>query len=238
MGDPTADDAARKERRREYQRKYRAANRERLLAAKREWWAANRDRVSAEKRERYATDPVYRQEMNDRNNAYREGNPQQAREYHRAYYEANGERVRAHVREYAAANREKISEDQARRYAANPDRWWASGIKRRHGIDAAGWARMWQKQDGLCYLCGRELDAENTRKTHVEHWHGCVAHDPEFSCDACRRGLACNGCNLILGIIQDDPDRLRAIADKLEEANRSVQERQLKAPQQLMLELG
>lgn len=236
MSDSSADDAARKERQREYGRRWRAANAEKLKAQKRQYYLDNRERIRAEQNERYASDPAARERIGRTNREWQRANRQRVREYKADWYEANGDRLRERARQYREENREALKEDAAKRYAANPERWWASGLKRRHGVDASTWVRIWQEQDGRCYLCNRELNFSSTRKVVVEHWHGCASHDPEFSCNACRRGLSCAGCNVTLGAAGDDPELLRLIADNLEAANRSVQQRQAIAPRQLQLE--
>lgn len=235
MSDSSADDAARKERQRERSRRWREANAEKHKEQNRQWYLANRERIRAEFRERYASDPAYRQEVNQRNNTYAKRNRGRRREYQKNWYEANSESVRQRVSQYKEEHREAYREADAKRYAANPAKWHADGLKRKHGLDDAGWARMWAEQEGLCYLCHREMDLSNTRDTVVEHWHGCSAHGPKFSCSACRRGLACQACNVIVGMARDDPELLRVVADSLEKANAVVRTRQANLPRQLML---
>jgi len=218
VSDSSADDATRKQQKREQDRRYREKNRDRIREYKRDHYRRNRERI---------------------------------REYNQQYYVENREEVLARAREYQAENGDLIRGRARNAYAANPEKVKAyhagrsaRGVYRfrhlwkAHGLDLAKWAALWEAQDGRCYLCRRELDARNTRKVHVEHWHGCGAHPSDSSCNACRRGLACSSCNLILGIVQDDPELLRAIAANLEVANRDVSARQEKAPQQLTLELG
>lgn len=204
MSDSSADDAARKERERERGRRWREANAEKNKEQHRQWYLANRERIRAESRERYASDPAYRQEVNQRNNAYAE---------------KNRDRIRAYQKDLSARGIARVH-----------------NLVRVHGLDAAGWSALWDAQDGHCYLCGDDLDPSPT-KTHVEHFHGCAAHEPKKSCQYCQRGLACSRCNTMIALAGDDPEFLRKIAGVLEIANRDVAERQLKAPEQLTLEL-
>lgn len=82
-----------------------------------------------------------------------------------------------------------------------------------HGTDyAAMFAELWDAQDGKCYLCGDPLVPGP--KTHVDHDHTCCGY--KRTCAYCRRGLACDRCNHVLGHVEDDPERLRRIADNLE----------------------
>lgn len=54
---------------------------------------------------------------------------------------------------------------------------------------------------------------------------------------ACRRGLACTRCNLLIGMADDDPDLLRLIADNLESAIEACRARIAAQSQQLEMPL-
>lgn len=69
-------------------------------------------------------------------------------------------------------------------------------------------------REGRCYLCGNEF--KNEQNIHLDHDHECCALGK--SCEVCLRGGACNNCNVLVGLAYDDPDRLRRIANNLEEA--------------------
>lgn len=122
---------------------------------------------------------------------------------------------------YHAANRERAAERFRQRREADPlaHKNW------QHNCDdwSAILKELWDAQDGRCYLCTDELDSEDTRRVHADHDHSCCP--PTRSCAKCRRGLACNACNVAIGYARDDPDRLRRIADNLEVANALVRQR-------------
>lgn len=72
---------------------------------------------------------------------------------------------------------------------------------------------MWDKQNGLCYLCERPL-SDSTTDIVIDHDHD---HCPDNkSCPLCQRGLACRKCNIAIGLVDDDPDLLRKIAANLD----------------------
>ena len=48
---------------------------------------------------------------------------------------------------------------------------------------------------------------------------------PDRSCPQCRRGLAHNVCNSLIGMAGDDPKRLRRIAANLERARKQIKAR-------------
>jgi Recombination endonuclease VII len=105
------------------------------------------------------------------------------------------------------------------------NKYWSRQIKRyrRHGCDwDEEFSKLWQAQDGRCYLCGDPLDSDQAA-CHVDHDHSCCPQGR--SCERCRRGLAHPRCNWIVGYAEDDPDRLHRIANNLEKANILVRQR-------------
>ncbi len=92
---------------------------------------------------------------------------------------------------------------------------------RAHGTNAqAVFTAFWGAQGGCCYLCGDPFPSKTPSEAHIDHSHDCCPYGR--SCDICRRGLACGRCNKLIGLADDDPARLRRIADALEAANRSM----------------
>lgn len=203
---------------------YYAVNRERILAdrkgvqaaAQRKYREANREKLreSARERarERQARDPEAVRETTRR---WRAANPEKIREYNQADYARYGDQRRAAVRAYKAAD---------------PERERARRMYRAHGLWPEDWAAIWESQAGRCYLGGEELEVD---KTHVDHDHSHCP--PGRSCRVCQRGLACNDCNVAIGIAGDDPARLRRMADALEAAQNGVKERMATAIEQLPL---
>lgn len=135
----------------------------------------------------------------------------------RAWRAANPDKVRA----ANAANRGRVRAW----HTANPDRVREharrSHLRRNHGMDEAEFAALWEAQAGLCYLCDDPLGEGH--EVAIDHDHRCCP--PRHSCRACRRGLACNACNVAVGQAQDDPSRLRLIAARLETAQAAAADR-------------
>lgn len=189
--------------RREYNRQYRQANPDKTKQWQRTDYGKNRDARLAAKREYY------------------EQNPQAQVEKSRSYREANREQVLARQRERRRVDPEKYREMQRPWREANKGRRCQAEMIRRHGPEiVAEWPAMWQDQKGRCYLCRRELDP---KATHVDHDHRCCP--PKTSCTRCRRGLACNPCNILIGQASDDPALLRLIAGNLEAVLAVITER-------------
>lgn len=144
------------------------------------------------------------------------------------------ERNRTRVADYQRAWHAQIDTTSElatnrKRYKANRlrmrERDNAARLRWRHGfLSGKDKAAMWQAQDGKCYLCGREM---TPGREAVDHDHSCCPKDR--SCSICRRGLACRKCNLAIGHADDDPARLRRMADALEAANLAVKARKASA---------
>lgn len=96
-------------------------------------------------------------------------------------------------------------------YAANRDAWTERSLRVRHEMTAADLRTLWESQRQLCYLCELDLLLE---EAVIDHDHRCCG--PKKSCPKCRRGLAHNGCNQLIGIARDDAALLRLIAANLE----------------------
>lgn len=155
--------------------------------------------------------------------------PERVRAWHAEYRKRNREKVNAQTRAWRARNPEKTREWRAR--DREKQRVWQT--RRVHGMEPEDWAALWAAQDGKCYLCGADL--ARSKAVNVDHDHSCCPQGR--SCQACRRGLACHGCNVAIGMADDDPARLRRMADALEAAKCGAAERiaSRKAVEQLTL---
>lgn len=194
---PSADDAADRERQRGYERKYAETHREKRRESQRAYRQANRDRLAAEKREqRTANLERALQAEREAGRRYRETHREELRQRNRERYRADPNRGNRPV-----AARARPGEGADRRQQR---------LLARHGLSPGAWQALWDAQGGRCYLCTQRLNAD---EAVIEHDHRCCPQG--YSCTACRRGLSCPHCNLIIGLADDDPDRLIAIAANL-----------------------
>jgi Recombination endonuclease VII len=172
---------------------------------RRQYYLANRERIKADRKARYDADP------------------EKARAAARAWYQANRERAGEKAKQWQSANPGKV-DAALRRHRQTPKfretrkRYQRGPVHRKnqrvwvHGPDVeAHFAAMWDAQDGCCYLCRAELTRDLAR---IDHDHTCCPRGR--SCSACRRGLACDRCNTLIGQVGDDPALLRLIAGNLE----------------------
>lgn len=112
----------------------------------------------------------------------------------------------------------------------------ANNLWRSHGLTPAGKQEILNAQDGKCYLCGDELAYD---AAVVDHDHACcrpISVKPTVSCAYCRRGLACERCNHVVGHAGDDPERLVRIAASLAAVLPIVRARIDSKPRQLALD--
>lgn len=111
------------------------------------------------------------------------------RKYHRS------PRGKAVHKAWRDANKSKIAEYNARAKEKNPDLWRKSNRKHQGVKNATG-----EKRTGPCQICDRVTDL------HYDHDHTTGLF----------RGWLCPQCNRAIGLMQDDPQRLRKAAEYLE----------------------
>lgn len=105
--------------------------------------------------------------------------------------------------------------------ASTPDGLWkrcrtctrAASLWSRYGLTLQAYEALLAEQGGGCRICSRPPDG--LYSLHVDHDHTCCSARKN-SCGKCIRGLLCSPCNTALGLLMDDPARLRAAADYLE----------------------
>ena len=115
--------------------------------------------------------------------------------------DTRGDHHRALAREQYAR---KAAEDPEGAAQYNRDR----NLVRTYGITQQDYLRMVEEQENLCYVCEKHGDKSAPYyKLVVDHNHDTGEV----------RRLLCSHCNTALGHASDSPQRLRALADYLEE---------------------
>lgn len=202
----------RREYEREWKRRQRAKDPEAARAYDREYKRRNPKPRTDQRRE-------YEREWARRR---READPEASRAYGRERWTRNRDALNERRRAVRERSPESVRESQRRNYAKNRSRILSRNKKLAHGpYIFEDLAAMWDAQQGLCYLCGCDLNA--VKRVVIDHDHSCCP--PDHSCRACRRGLSCDGCNIGIGMVGDDPDRLRRMADALEVAQKAAKAR-------------
>lgn len=170
-------------------------------------------------------DPRARKRENERRR--RAADPERFRQYQNGWRAANRDHVNAVRRAWRKRPEVKQREREQRA---------VSHMRTSHRLRPEDVAAIWQAQGGRCYLCGAELPLS---AAVIDHDHRCCprTQHTSYSCPDCRRGLSCHPCNLIVGHADDDPNRLRRIADALEAANLGVTQRLASRPQATLFEM-
>lgn len=156
---------------------------EKARAAKQRYRARHREKVLAADREAAKR--------------RREKDPERDRESKRRYYERNKEKVKAAAKEYRKKHPQKYllrnREYQRERYKADPNYWRSLSIKKRYGITLDEFDRLIAAQGNACAICRRPMD--QIERKCIDHCHrtGKV------------RGVLCQGCNVGIAHLQDDP---------------------------------
>lgn len=84
-------------------------------------------------------------------------------------------------------------------------------VQQTYGLAPGEYGRLYEFQDGLCFICRR---ANGTvRKLAVDHDHKHCKDLP--ACGKCVRGLLCKTCNRMLGHLRDDPEAFTRAAEYL-----------------------
>lgn len=87
-------------------------------------------------------------------------------------------------------------------------------VKRTYGITATQYREMLQSQGGGCAICGQAHP--DGRVLVVDHDHSCCP--TQRACGNCVRGLLCTVCNMYLGGLGEDIDRLASMIAYLKAA--------------------
>jgi len=82
----------------------------------------------------------------------------------------------------------------------------------RYGITREQYNAKLEEQSGRCAIC--PATPEESGVFHNDHDHKCC---PTIkTCGKCLRGLICSKCNTAIGLMNDNPERLRKAAEYVE----------------------
>jgi hypothetical protein len=135
-----------------------------------------------------------------------------ANDKRRLWAQKNQDRIRLQRKVWCAANPDRVRQYDRIRKKAYPDRAWRMRLKREYGLSIEEYNTLLNQQNGVCAICHKP----ETKKTKgvvgrlsVDHIHS----NPDGSGPV--RGLLCNKCNAVLGLIYDSPDIARQIIEYL-----------------------
>lgn len=185
-----------------------------------------------EHRRRY--DEMKPEGRRERGRRRRRNNPEGVRRAKARHYVAHREQIKERVRVWQTANATYISARKKEDRVNNPEDYRNQELRKKHGMYPHDWAALYETQAGCCYLCGNELDMIKSKAIAIDHDHRCCPANK--SCAICRRGLACSNCNLAIGMVYEDPARLRRMADALEAAQCGVDRRRATTSELLLFD--
>jgi len=186
--------AANPEKRRELSRKWAAANPEKRRETKRKWNAANPEKIRETNRKWAAANP---EKIKENKRKYRAANAEKIKETKRKYQAANPDKILEIGRKYRAANPEKILEIGRKYRAANPEKIRKNRRryeKHRRATDP-NWRLMKNLRTALCNtLQGRDKSAPTmkiigcTVEELFEHFELCLTWKPWMTRESYGRG--------------------------------------------------
>jgi hypothetical protein len=86
------------------------------------------------------------------------------------------------------------------------DKKRAKNVKQNYGLSSEAYRAFVVAQGAACAACGRSEMRLDSRTGRVKNLH--VDHDHETGRV---RALLCHGCNAALGLLDDDPERIRLL---------------------------
>ena len=128
---------------------------------------------------------------------YRKENPDKISAVKRRYYARNRDVVIERVRLYNESNPEKRKRTPAKNHERN--------LRVKYGISVEDYNAMFHAQEGRCAICLKH-QSKLKRRLHVDHDHATGAI----------RGLLCQHCNNVLGLLCDETDALQRAISYLE----------------------
>ena len=122
--------------------------------------------------------------------------PEEKKEYKREWKRrARRDPIKGEIiREKARVQRRKDYSDPEKRA-----RLKAAMRKWMYGLEADQFQSLWDAQHGRCAICKGALFVDKRKSFNIDHCHNTGRV----------RGLLCNKCNTGLGLLGDDPERLR-----------------------------
>lgn len=157
-----------------------------------------------------------KKQINDQRRLYRHAqiarDPEAFRARMRAYYAANREKRCERTREDRKKNPEHYRAYDKLRNSKDPKRARKNNLKRKFGITIEQYEAMLTAQDGHCATCptGEKINKlGQTVSLAIDHCHktGVI------------RGLLCGNCNVSIGMVNDNIDRLKALIAYIEKYN-------------------
>lgn len=145
----------------------------------------------------------------ERSAIYRKRHPERVKAAQKAWRVSNPEKVKARNAKTNRARSKEEHRDYMKRWRKqNPDAAKSIDLKKAYGIDLTTYQAMLARQGGRCAICRKPPKARALAVDH-DHTTGVV------------RDLLCHQCNTAIGLMNESPERLRALSAYLQRWGRS-----------------
>lgn len=124
--------------------------------------------------------------------------PSRHKEYNKIWKSLNKDKVAGWQKAYQLNNKEKLRAYWNKYHKDRREHFRELDVKRKYGIDAQDYRKLFENQKGKCAICGNE-ESKGAYVLSVDHDH----ETKEI------RGLLCNDCNRGIGLLGDDVERLK-----------------------------
>lgn len=178
---------------REYNKKYRLEHKEELKIKQREY--------NKKYYQKHKDDPIYKEKMRERSNKWHQEHQELEKERKKKDYLRNKEKYRIKNK-----NWRKNLKNKEKQKIYNKK----SHLKIRFGLSVEEYDTMIKKQNNKCASCGITFNENNNSE------RPCIDHDHKIGKI---REILCNNCNLTLGIMSDDAEKLINLVKYLEKHN-------------------
>lgn len=147
--------------------------------------------------------------------------PLKKKENARRWAAQNRERLKYFQHKHYLQNREKVLTKTSEYYQKNKEkirsRTQAYNIKAKYNITLEQFENILHKQNGKCTICRSILRIKGSNgqdKFQIDHDHKCCPSSK--TCGNCIRSILCSRCNLVIGLMEDNPEILQNAANYLE----------------------
>lgn len=125
-------------------------------------------------------------------------NIEKRKAYEQARYQANKEREKARTNEWFRANKVKVAIRERKR------------LCKKYGITQEQYEQILAEQGGVCAIC-RKPPSDKSLAIDHKHIEGFDLLPPKEKAKLIR-GLLHSNCNVLLGLVGDNPEQLEAAA--------------------------
>lgn len=138
---------------------------------------------------------------------WRHANPEKVNKITARYRRRNAKKLKAAIKKWRQRNPERSRSTSDAWEKRNPELAADYQLRYKYGIGLEEYEKLKKKSRGKCGACG-----SSSQKLFIDHCHKKRRV----------RGLLCHHCNSALGLLKDDPQRIRMLLIYLERTTREL----------------